>query len=158
MRPAGLTGLLGLLLLGLAVGCSEEARPLEPQYPLTAPSSDADPRIAFFEDNRFQVAQGGRYSLWYGCEQCHGLNAKGPEDLSDNTWRHGGRFSEIYAFVAERHPAPEERLSQRVPPEQLWQLTAYVRSLTSLGSEMRMRQSFDTAGEAQGSRAASPVQ
>lgn len=151
MRHRKLTKLFGLLLLGIANGCSEEARPVEPLYPLTPPSDLADPRIPFFENNRYQVAQGGRYALWYGCDSCHGPGATGVQDLSDESWRHGGSFPDIYAFVAEQHPAPDDHLSQRIALEQLWQITAYVRSLNSLDPGLRLRQSFDTAAETQSS-------
>lgn len=129
------------------MACSMEAREVDPGQPQTAPTGPDDPRASRFEGNLFQVAQGGRYFTWYGCGACHGAEAKGVLDLADVRWRHGGEVDAVYRSIAERHG--RHAFGRRVPAEQLWQMTAYVRQLGKLDPARRRRQDTDQRGEPQ---------
>jgi mono/diheme cytochrome c family protein len=118
--------------------------------PRTGPDGADDPRVAYFDSNAYQVGQGGRYAAWYGCNGCHGQGAQGVMNLRDGAWRHRGRFPDIYRSIADRHPAPELRFGERIPVQQLWQITAYVHNLEGFGTERIRRQRFDQAGEPEG--------
>lgn len=147
------TGGLSMLVLLLAA-CSGEKRASSASQPLTPPSGPDDPRIALVEGNKYQQSQGGRYFTWYGCGTCHGDGARGYLDLGDGRWRRGGGFDQIYAAIARQHAPPYET---RVPVEQLWQITAYVRSLTTLDPALRRRQDLDQSGEPQADTWPGPV-
>jgi cytochrome c oxidase cbb3-type subunit 3 len=149
-----------IVVMALAVlspACSKEARTLGPDLAQTAPNGADDPRAAKYEGNVYQVGQGGRYFTWYGCAGCHGAGAKGRLDLGDRRWAHGGNLDQVYAFIAGGHPGKLAELGRRIAPEQLWQLTAYVRSLPDLAPELRRRQDLDQAGEPQGRTWSGPV-
>lgn len=148
---------LPMMFVALA-SCGQESRTVGPDLPQTAPNGPQDPRAAKYEGNAYQVAQGGRYFTWYGCGACHGADAQGGRDLRDKVWRHGSELNQVYAFIAHGHPGPLARYGARIPTEQLWQITAYVRSLPQLTPEKRRRQDLDEVGEAQGTRWTGPVQ
>jgi cytochrome c oxidase cbb3-type subunit 3 len=134
--------------------CSAEKRSIGPEQPLTPPRGATDPRIALLESNVYQVSQGGRYFTWYGCGTCHASGARGFLDLGDGRWRRGGGFDQIYGAIATGHNPP---YADRIPVEQLWQITGYVRSLTTLEPAKRRRQDFDQQGEPQGDNWTGPV-
>lgn len=151
-----LTGRLApLLLLLILHACSKEARDIEPSVPQTAPRSAGDRRIAYFQGNVYQVSQGGRYFAWYGCGACHTEDARGSRNLSDGHWRHGAGFDRVYAATADGHR--NLRYGERIPPEQLWQITAYVRDLPLHTPEKRRRLSVDQSSDAEGDHWQGPV-
>lgn len=137
--------------------CSAESRSAGPDLPQTAPKGAQDPRAAAYERNLYQVAQGGRYFTWYGCGSCHGSTAQGPLNLGDRVWVHGSDLDQVYGFIASRHLGARPGYAARIPTEQLWQITAYVRNLPRLTPEKRRRQDLDQVGEPQGSNWTGPV-
>jgi cytochrome c oxidase cbb3-type subunit 3 len=141
----------------VAAGCSKESRTLGPDLPVTPPNGPTDARTATYENNVYQVAQGGRYFTWYGCGGCHGSGARGAANLSDGRWANGGGVDRVYMFIAHGHPGELAAYGDRIPAEQLWQLTAYVRSLAALAPERRRRQDLDQVGEPQGRVWSGPV-
>lgn len=152
------------LALGLAAGlslattaCTKESRTLGPEQPQTPPNGPADPRASYFENNDYQVSQGGRYFTWYGCGGCHGDNAAGALDLAGDQHRHPARFDQLYAAIADGHTRFGTDYGAKIPTEQLWQITAYVHELASLKPERRRRQDLDEAGEPQGNSWSGPV-
>jgi mono/diheme cytochrome c family protein len=149
-------GALRLLAVAMLVSaCSAERRPIGPTQPQTPPNGAADPRGALFESNPYQLSQGGRYFAWYGCGACHAEGARGFLDLADGRWRRGGAFDQVYGAVATGHsPA----YADRIPVEQLWQITAYVRSLASLPPGKRRRQDLDQQGEPQAGNWSGPAE
>jgi cytochrome c oxidase cbb3-type subunit 3 len=144
-RPA-----LALALVAMSAGCSKESRTLGPDLPQTPPAGAYDPRAAKYEGNVYQISQGGRYFKWFGCAGCHGSDAKGGLNLGDMQSAHGGDLEDVYVFIARGHPGDLGGYGDRIPAEQLWQLTAYVRSLPELTPERRRRQDLDQTGEAKG--------
>jgi mono/diheme cytochrome c family protein len=148
--------LLVVLVAALA-GCSAESRSVGPDLPQTEPNGAQDPRAARYERNAYQVAQGGRYFTWYGCGVCHGSDATGARNLNDKLWAHGSDLDQVYRYIARGHGGALARYGERIPPEQLWQITAYVRTLPQLKPEKRRRQDVDQIGEAQGRSWTGPV-
>ena len=141
----------------LLPGCSEESRTAAADLPQTAPTGAQEPRAARYERNVYQVAQGGRYFTWYGCGACHGGDARGALNLGDTVWRHGGDLTQVYGFIAHGHPGALEHYGERIPVEQLWQITAYVRTLPQLKPEKRFRQDVDQLAEPQGAKWTGPL-
>lgn len=132
--------------IALLTGCTAEKRPSGPSQPQSAPNGPNDPRIAQFENNAYQLAQGGRYFSWYGCNACHSNDAQGVLNLADQKWAHGGSFNQVYQAIAG-HTGLKSKPGASISAEQLWQLTAYVRSLSALEPAKRRRQDLDQAGE-----------
>ena len=146
-----------LLPCTLLAACSAEKRTTGPGQPQTAPNGPSDPRIAPIEASFDKISQGGRYFTWYGCGGCHAQGAPGARELGDPNWRRGGGFDQVYGAIAN-HPGISPPYGMRIPTEQLWQITAYVRSLPSLEPDRRRRQDLDQKGEAQAGTWSGPVQ
>lgn len=145
-----MTARLGIVLLAACLcGCNKEARDLGPSLPQTRPAAGNDPRIPAYQGNAYQVAQGGRYFAWYGCSGCHTDSARGTLNLADGAWRGGSGFAQVFGAIADRHG--RLRYGARIPVEQLWQLTAYVRDLPRHPPEKRRRLALDQRAEPQGS-------
>ncbi|MEO7691427.1 MAG: cytochrome c [Sphingomonas sp.] len=146
-----------LLSCTLLAACSAEKRTTGPSQPQTAPNGPSDPRIAQVEASFDKISQGGRYFAWYGCSACHAQGAPGARALDDPSWRHGGGFDQVYSAIV-RHPGISPSYGIRIPTEQIWQITAYVRSLPTLEADRRRRQDFDQKGEPQAGTWSGPVQ
>jgi len=141
----------GLVLIALSLaGCGKEARTLTADLPQTPPHGRDDPRIPKYQNNAYQIAQGGRYFGWYGCGDCHAAGASGVLDLGDGRWRHGSSFDQVYRVIAHGHPGELAHYGDRIPTEQLWQVTAYVRNLPQVPTDKRRRQDHDAQGEPTG--------
>lgn len=138
-----------IAVLAMLAACSKEARTLAPDLPQTPPRGASDPRVAKYQDNVYQVAQGGRYFAWAGCGACHAAGASGGRDLGDGRSVHGSGFDQVYASIAYRHPGL--RYAETIPVEQMWQITAYVRDLSKVPIEKRRRADRDQQDEPQGS-------
>lgn len=145
-----------LLVAALVCGCSNESRTVGPTVPQTPPTGSRDPRISLYENNLYQVSQGGRYFSWYGCAACHGTDASGARDLPSRLRASPRAFTQVYRDIVG-HPGTGVDYSRQIPVEQTWQLSAYVRSLLAMKTEMRRRQDFDQAGEPQGQLWSGPV-
>ena len=140
------------------IACSNEKRTLGADLPQTAPTGPNDPRVPAYEQNAFQVSQGGRYFTWYGCSGCHGDDAKGSLDLASVEREHSGSFDRTYAAIAQHRQTGNAIYGSRIPVEQLWQITAYVRNLPDTPPEKRRRQDIDQQGEPQGDAWTGPVE
>ena len=138
----------------LLCGCSKEAREVGPTVPQTAPIGERDPRIPYYQDNFWQIAQGGRYFLYYGCAGCHGEGSPEPRDLTDRRWKRGGGFATVFTSIAHGHG--DRAYATRIPVEQLWQLTAYARDLQRHTPEKRRRQALDQQAEPRGAAWSGP--
>ena len=135
-----LRSLASLAVLALAlVGCDREAReprgrPLPEGGPLMAAAVDpakADPRAKDYMDNAYQVSQGQTYYRWMNCAGCHanGGGGMGPA-LMDQTWLYGGKPEEIFSTIVAGRPNGMPSFRERIPDFQIWQLAAYVRSMS----------------------------
>jgi cytochrome c oxidase cbb3-type subunit III len=126
-------------------GCAREKRddrstPLETTPPAASPDTifpgsgrlpPLDPRAAAFENNAPAIAQGQRLFGWMNCAGCHshGGGGMGPA-LIDDKWRYGGRIDQIAASIAEGRPNGMPSWRGKLTDQQMWQLAAYVRSLS----------------------------
>ncbi len=155
-RPLSRSAAALYLVVATIVACSNEARPVGPDLPQTPPTRADDPRIDRYQKNAFQISQGSRYYTWYGCGGCHTNGAGGP-DLGLGRWRHGDGFDAVYASIAHGHAGDEAKYETRIPVEQLWQMTAYVRDLPTLDPAKRRRQDHDAVAEPQGRKAPAPL-
>lgn len=144
MAPAA-RWIVPLCATAMLCGCAREAREVGPTPPQTPPIGNGDPRISAYQNNFYQVSQGGRYFSWYGCSGCHTEGNNKVLNLADSDWRHGFGFANVYGAIAARHG--RFAYGKRIPVEQLWQITAYVRDLSSHYPEKRRRVTLDAKAE-----------
>lgn len=64
-----------------------------------------------------------------GCH-AHGGGAMGPA-LMDDEWRYGGSMTAIVATIDQGRPNGMPSWRGKLTPQQMWQLAAYVRSLSA---------------------------
>jgi cytochrome c oxidase cbb3-type subunit III len=90
-----------------------------------------DARAAAYYNNPDAVNTGKRLFQQYNCSGCHsnGGGGMGP-DLMDDVWIYGGRLEQIHQTLVDGRPNGMPSWGGKVPDEQLWQLSAYVRSLS----------------------------
>jgi len=93
--------------------------------------SSTDPRVAAYLNNPDAVNTGKRLFSQYNCSGCHssGGGGMGP-DLMDDVWIYGSRLEQIHQTLVDGRPNGMPSWGEKVPDEQLWQLAAYVRSLS----------------------------
>ena len=148
MKPGALFLVLLLPLAGVsAASCEYEKRPIGPDRPLSPPTGPADPRIRFYDKNAWQMSTGGRLFTWYGCGDCHDVNARFPLNLR------GGRPVDLvttYQAIANGAPPAMPAYANRMPSESIWQIAAYVRSLRTLKDTKRARTDLDQKAEPSG--------
>jgi cytochrome c oxidase cbb3-type subunit III len=143
---------LTLLALG---GCERERREftgVAPSSGRPAPprASDLQPRAAGapspeptsvtmpsksgqgpYDQNAWAVSEGKRLYTWYNCVGCHanGGGGMGPP-LMDDTWIYGSEAEQIHATIVEGRPNGMPAFGGKIPDQQIWQIVAYVRSLS----------------------------
>ena len=93
--------------------------------------STEDPRAAAYYDNRQAVVDGKRFFNQYNCSGCHsnGGGGMGPS-LMSGKWIYGGRLEQIHQTLVEGRPNGMPSWGGKIPDPQLWELAAYVRSMS----------------------------
>lgn len=106
-----------------------DLRPGQPGEGLTEKTSSR----SFMGDNAFEISQGKRLYKWYNCAGCHsnGGGGMGPA-LMDEKWIYGNAPDEIYNTIMSGRPNGMPSFRGRIPEDQVWQLVAYVRSMSGL--------------------------
>ena len=143
---------LAAVLLAVAgvAGCEREQRrfsePAGDSLTITTPLSDikaggpAQPAAGQgqaasgespYDENAFAISEGQRLYEWFNCSGCHahGGGAMGPA-LMDDQWLYGGAPDQIYSTIVQGRPNGMPSFGARIPRQQVWQLVAYVRSLS----------------------------
>ncbi|MBW8899685.1 MAG: c-type cytochrome [Massilia sp.] len=126
------------LVAALALAaCEREQRPTHAPPPASAIGSPSRPATAVaqahnrYEENAYAVSQG---KTWFRAYNCNGCHAQGGGDvgpaLMDAKWRYGADPASIYQTIAHGRPNGMPAYGDRVPEDQIWQLVAYVRSLS----------------------------
>jgi cytochrome c oxidase cbb3-type subunit 3 len=141
--PAALR--VGILALALAA-CDREERRFREAPPGATPSgavqlSTLKPGVATrpvelhnaYDENAYAVSEGERRFNSYNCAGCHahGGGGMGPP-LIDDEWIYGSAPENIYETIVEGRPNGMPSFGGRIPSYQIWQLVAYVRSLSAL--------------------------
>jgi cytochrome c oxidase cbb3-type subunit III len=132
--------------LALLAGCEREERrltevppagsapgvvrysPLQPG-PAVLTTAYANP----YDENAYAVSQGQRLYAWYNCAGCHanGGGGMGPA-LMDDEWVYGSGPANIYQTIMQGRPNGMPSWAGRIPDSQVWQIVAYVRSMSGL--------------------------
>jgi cytochrome c oxidase cbb3-type subunit 3 len=138
--------LLSVALAASLCACDREKRnprgkPIGETLPLAAspdtifPGSTAqaplDSRAKAYEGNAYAIAQGQQLYSWMNCVGCHahGGGGMGPA-LTDPVWRYGGRIDQIATSIADGRPNGMPAWRGKLTSQQIWELAAYVRSLS----------------------------
>lgn len=149
MRAGGraiLRAALLLTALELVAGCRREARELRVPTAMTeAPVGEPMPTIFPgggiadtvstnpYVENAYAISEGKRLYSWYNCVGCHanGGGGIGPA-LMDSTWIYGAEPAQIFSTIVNGRPNGMPAWGGKIPAYQVWQLVAYVRSLSRL--------------------------
>jgi cytochrome c oxidase cbb3-type subunit 3 len=137
---------LVILLLALA-GCEREERNFQGIPPSASASmpavreTDLQPGPAIltspvsgpYEENAYAVSQGKSLYNAYNCNGCHfqGGGGIGPP-LMDADWIYGSRPENIFETIAEGRPNGMPAFGRKIGADQIWQIVAYVRSMSGL--------------------------
>ena len=148
----GLSRLSSFFLWAVVIAaCHRENRYFEPP-----PASDASPTqlqlsplvagrtsVAFreqqryhYEENAHHVSEGKRLFSWFNCSGCHahGGGDSGPP-LMDDQWIYGGEIDQIYLTIFQGRPNGMPAFGGKIPEQQIWQLAAYVRTMSGHGTK-----------------------
>ncbi|MGE5537715.1 MAG: c-type cytochrome [Gemmatimonas sp.] len=96
-------------------------------------SSTPPPSSSRYDDRAFDVSEGQRLFSSFNCVGCHahGGGGMGPP-LMDEHWIYGSEPNNIFATIVEGRPNGMPSFGGLIPDQQVWQLVAYVRSLSGL--------------------------
>jgi cytochrome c oxidase cbb3-type subunit 3 len=138
--------ILALALVAALASCDREERqtrgkPLAETVPASASPDTVfpgnanlpplDPRAAAYEGNAAAISEGQRLYNWMNCSGCHFHGGGGMGvALMDDEWRYGGRLDQIAATIIEGRPNGMPSFRGRLTEQQVWQLAAYVRTLS----------------------------
>jgi len=141
MRRLLFSVVLIVLLLALA-GCPRERRdfrslPSNPQLPVRlvtlqpGSSLPAQQTSGPYEGNAWAISQGERLYEQYNCVGCHfhGGGGIGPP-LMDEEWIYGGSGQNIHDTIVQGRPNGMPSYGGHIPDDQVWMITAYVRTLS----------------------------
>lgn len=100
-----------------------ELRPGHTQLPIATENP--------YEKNAVAVSEGRRLYNWFNCNGCHfnGGGGIGPP-LMDDEWIYGSDPANVFATIIEGRPNGMPSYRGRMPDHQVWQIVAYVRSLS----------------------------
>ena len=135
------------LLLAMTIfapSCQREQRQFEPQPPnqtnISVTMSDLRPGATQppaqtknpAEEHAYDVNEGKRLYSQYNCSGCHfnGGGGIGPP-LMDEKWIYGSESENIYSTIVEGRPNGMPSFRQKIPDYQVWELAAYVKTLSS---------------------------
>jgi cytochrome c oxidase cbb3-type subunit 3 len=84
-----------------------------------------------YSTNAYHISQGKTLFKWYNCNGCHanGGGDSGPP-LMDDRWIYGGSTENIVSTIREGRPNGMPSFRGRIPDDQIWELAAYVRSMS----------------------------
>jgi Cytochrome c, mono- and diheme variants len=135
-----------LIVVSIFMACEREERGFRVQTPdanrinskqltsLSAGESAPPPPVKNeYEDNAFALSQGKQLFSQMNCVGCHahGGGAIGPA-LMDNKWIYGSQPEQIFSTIEEGRPNGMPSFRGKLPDYEIWQLAAYVRSLSGL--------------------------
>jgi len=86
-----------------------------------------------YERNAYGVNQGKTLYNEFNCSGCHfqGGGGIGPP-LMDADWIYGSDPQNIYETISEGRPNGMPAFGGKIAPDQIWQIVAYVRSMSGL--------------------------
>jgi cytochrome c oxidase cbb3-type subunit 3 len=132
------------VLVPLASGCERETRNYH-ELPAAASRPDsvhlttlqpgesrsAAPVLSPYQENAYGMGEGKRLYAAYNCNGCHAMGGGGiGPPLMDDKWIYGFAPDQIFSSVVQGRPNGMPAYGGRIPDQQVWQLVAYVQSLS----------------------------
>jgi cytochrome c oxidase cbb3-type subunit 3 len=86
-----------------------------------------------YEGDKAAIGTGGKLFVAYNCLDCHGADGSGAmgPSFQDGRWHFGGGPGEVFESIYQGRPDGMPAWGGRISNDQIWMLTAYVRSLSS---------------------------
>ena len=86
-----------------------------------------------YEGDKAAISTGGKLFVAYNCLDCHGADGSGAmgPSFQDGRWHFGGAPGEVFESIYQGRPDGMPAWGGRITNDQIWMLTAYVRSLSS---------------------------
>ena len=86
-----------------------------------------------YEGDKRAISVGGQLFVGYNCLDCHGAEGSGAmgPSFQDGRWHFGGSPGEVFESIYQGRPDGMPAWGGRISNDQIWMLTAYVRSLAS---------------------------
>ena len=86
-----------------------------------------------YEGDKAALNTGGQLFIAYNCLDCHGAGGSGAmgPSFQDGRWHFGGSPGEVFESIYQGRPDGMPAWGGRISNDQIWMLTAYVRSLSS---------------------------
>ncbi|MFL5636011.1 MAG: c-type cytochrome [Gemmatimonadaceae bacterium] len=86
-----------------------------------------------YEGDKRAISTGAQLFIAYNCLDCHGAEGSGSmgPSFQDGRWHFGGSPGEVFESIYQGRPDGMPSWGGRISNEQIWMLTAYVRSLSS---------------------------
>jgi cytochrome c oxidase cbb3-type subunit III len=103
---------------------------LPPGFPLgVTPVQVKNP----YEGDKKATATGAQLFIAYNCLDCHGAEGSGAmgPSFQDGRWHFGGSPAEVFESIYQGRPDGMPAWGGRISNDQIWMLTAYVRSLSA---------------------------
>jgi cytochrome c oxidase cbb3-type subunit 3 len=119
-----------LLVAGDSLRFIEHPENLAAGFPLQMqPLSVKNP----YEGDKRAIGVGGQLFVGYNCLDCHGAEGSGAmgPSFQDGRWHFGGSPGEVFESIYQGRPDGMPAWGGRISNDQIWMLTAYVRSLAS---------------------------
>jgi cytochrome c oxidase cbb3-type subunit III len=85
--------------------------------------------------NAYAISEGQRLYEWYNCSGCHSHGGGGigpPLIKGEQDWIYGSNPQNIFDTIVKGRPNGMPTWGGRIPEYQIWQIVAYVRSLSNL--------------------------
>ena len=135
-----------LLVAGTLAACDREERRFHESPPGVPPTTVArqstlqpGPAVITaaahngYQENAFAITEGQHLYNWYNCVGCHanGGGGMGPP-LMDDKWVYGSSPENIYETIMQGRPNGMPSWAGRIPASQVWQIVAYVRTMSAL--------------------------
>jgi cytochrome c oxidase cbb3-type subunit III len=88
---------------------------------------------SYYEESAYAVSEGKTLFAEYNCVGCHanGGGGIGPP-LMDNYWIYGSEPANIFTTIVQGRPNGMPSFRNRIPEYQVWEIVAYVRSMSGL--------------------------
>ncbi len=119
---------VGVVWCLAALACEREARPFQHDVvPVVPGPAEQSP----FQQNAWGISEGKRLYENFNCVGCHshGGGGMGPP-LMDDEWIYGYTPSNIFDSIVEGRPNGMPPFRDRIAPTQVWQIVAYVQSMS----------------------------
>jgi mono/diheme cytochrome c family protein len=86
-----------------------------------------------YEGDKDAIHMGSQLFISYNCLDCHGAEGSGAmgPSFQDGRWHFGGSPGEVFESIYQGRPDGMPAWGGRISNDQIWMLTAYVRSLSS---------------------------